>query len=179
MGVPTKIARGTIEITTDVHLVKAGEKVGPSEATLLNMLNISPFTYGLTVTTVYDDGTVFDPSILDITNDVLLERLSEGITLIASLSLALRLPTIAAVPHLVINNFKNLVAISLASDYTIDHVKELKELLDNPEALAAAQASAQAVAAPSGGASGSAAKEEAKEESAEESDDDMGFGGLF
>ena len=46
LGVPTKIARGTIEITTDLKLVEAGNKVGASEATLLNMLNISPFTYG-------------------------------------------------------------------------------------------------------------------------------------
>ena len=40
LGVPTKIARGTIEITSDLKLVEAGSKVGASEATLLNMLNI-------------------------------------------------------------------------------------------------------------------------------------------
>lgn len=40
LGVPTKIARGTIEITTDLKLIEAGNKVGASEATLLNMLNI-------------------------------------------------------------------------------------------------------------------------------------------
>jgi large subunit ribosomal protein LP0 len=41
LGVPTKIARGTIEITTDLKLIEAGNKVGASEATLLNLLNIS------------------------------------------------------------------------------------------------------------------------------------------
>ncbi|KAJ4372148.1 ribosomal protein P0 (A0) (L10E) [Neocucurbitaria cava] len=45
LGVPTKIARGTIEITADLKLIEAGNKVGASEATLLNLLNISPFTY--------------------------------------------------------------------------------------------------------------------------------------
>merc|ERR1719318_2355617 len=30
-----------------------GEKVGASEATLLNMLNISPFSYGLVIEKVY------------------------------------------------------------------------------------------------------------------------------
>uniref|UniRef100_A0A8H7TLY2 Large ribosomal subunit protein uL10 n=1 Tax=Bionectria ochroleuca TaxID=29856 RepID=A0A8H7TLY2_BIOOC len=59
LGVPTKIARGTIEITTDLKLVEAGSKVGPSEATLLNMLNISPFTYGMGIAQVYDDGQAF------------------------------------------------------------------------------------------------------------------------
>ena len=125
LGIPTKIARGTIEIVNDVHLIKAGSKVGPSEATLLNMLNISPFTYGLSVVQVYDNGTVFDPAILDITDDALLERLVAGIQEIACLSLALHYPTVVSVPHLLINNYKNLVAISLASDYCIPQVKEV------------------------------------------------------
>ena len=32
---------------SEVHLIKKDEKVGASEATLLNMLKISPFSYGL------------------------------------------------------------------------------------------------------------------------------------
>nr|6R84_r Chain r, 60S acidic ribosomal protein P0 [Saccharomyces cerevisiae]6R86_r Chain r, 60S acidic ribosomal protein P0 [Saccharomyces cerevisiae]6R87_r Chain r, 60S acidic ribosomal protein P0 [Saccharomyces cerevisiae] len=59
LGVPTKIARGTIEIVSDVKVVDAGNKVGQSEASLLNLLNISPFTFGLTVVQVYDNGQVF------------------------------------------------------------------------------------------------------------------------
>nr|6GQ1_P0 Chain P0, 60S acidic ribosomal protein P0 [Saccharomyces cerevisiae S288C]6GQB_P0 Chain P0, 60S acidic ribosomal protein P0 [Saccharomyces cerevisiae S288C]6GQV_P0 Chain P0, 60S acidic ribosomal protein P0 [Saccharomyces cerevisiae] len=55
LGVPTKIARGTIEIVSDVKVVDAGNKVGQSEASLLNLLNISPFTFGLTVVQVYDN----------------------------------------------------------------------------------------------------------------------------
>merc|ERR1712224_14782 len=46
-----------------------GDKVGMSDSTLLNMLGISPFTYGLVIQKVYDSGTVFDPAILDITDD--------------------------------------------------------------------------------------------------------------
>lgn len=50
----------------DVHILKEGDKVGASDATLLNMLNISPFNYGLLVEMVYDSGTIFEPKILDI-----------------------------------------------------------------------------------------------------------------
>jgi len=67
LSIPTKIAKGTIEILSKVHLIKAGERVGASEATLLNMLDISPFTYGLVIQMVYDDGTVFEPHVLDMT----------------------------------------------------------------------------------------------------------------
>lgn len=58
----------------DVQLMKEGDKVGASEATLLNMLNVSPFTYGLVVLQVYDQGTVFSPKVLDITDDDLAQR---------------------------------------------------------------------------------------------------------
>merc|ERR1719427_2610497 len=51
--IPTKISRGSIEIVNSVHLLKPGDKVGASDATLLNMLKISPFTYGLEVCQVY------------------------------------------------------------------------------------------------------------------------------
>merc|ERR1711977_510276 len=79
LGVPTKIARGTIEITTDLKLVEAGTKVGASEATLLNMLNISPFTYGMKVSQIFDQGNLFTPDVLDVGEDVLLERFMSGI----------------------------------------------------------------------------------------------------
>ncbi|MEJ1281282.1 hypothetical protein NN561_012231 [Cricetulus griseus] len=46
LGITTKISRGDIEILSDVQLRKTGGKVGASEATLLNMLNISPSPLG-------------------------------------------------------------------------------------------------------------------------------------
>jgi large subunit ribosomal protein LP0 len=42
LGIPTKIARGAIEIVSPVQILTRDTRVGPSEATLLNMLNISP-----------------------------------------------------------------------------------------------------------------------------------------
>lgn len=58
-------------------MIKEGERVDASAATLLNMLNISPFTYGLIVQQVYDSGTVFEPKILDIKPEDLRERFME------------------------------------------------------------------------------------------------------
>ena len=49
LNIPTKINKGTVEITTDVHLIHTGTKVGSSEATLLAKLGIKPFSYGLIV----------------------------------------------------------------------------------------------------------------------------------
>lgn len=49
LSIATKISRGTIEILSKVHLIKVDEKVGASEATLLQMLKIYPFAYGFKI----------------------------------------------------------------------------------------------------------------------------------
>lgn len=120
LGIPTKIARGTIEIVSDVKVVTAGTRVGPSEATLLNMLNISPFTYGMTVVQIYDSGNTFPPAVLDVGEDELIQRFLTGITTIASISLALNYPTIVSVTHCLVNSYKNLLAVSLMTEYTFE-----------------------------------------------------------
>ena len=55
---------------------------------------------------------------------------------------------------------------------------QMKEILENPEAFAAASAAAAAAAAPAAGASGKKAAPVAakKAETEEESEEDMGFG---
>ena len=44
---PVRTTATTIEITNDVSLIKEGSIVGVSEAALLALLNILPFSYGL------------------------------------------------------------------------------------------------------------------------------------
>jgi large subunit ribosomal protein LP0 len=111
LNIPTKIARGTIEIVSEIHLVFAGSRVGSSEATLLNMLNISPFTYGMRIVKVYDAGEIFSPEILDIEESVLLDQFMSGVKTIAAISLALNYPTLASVAHSLVNSYKNLLAV--------------------------------------------------------------------
>lgn len=174
LSIPTKIARGTIEILNKVHLIKLNEKVGASEATLLNMLKISPFSYGLKILQVFDQGTVFEPSILDITDADLLKTVMEAIRNLASVSLQIGYPTSASVPHSIMNGFKNVLAIAVATEIDFKEAEQAKAILSDPEAFAAAAAAA-AAAAP---AAEEKKEEETakKEESEEESDDDMGFG---
>lgn len=112
LNIPTKINKGSVEITADVHLIKTGDKVGraelmqqagslelrllvpgrtsvwwarrhsgrarrysaaqppprppqvgASEATLLSKLGIKPFSYGLIIQQVYDNGSLYDPKV--------------------------------------------------------------------------------------------------------------------
>jgi len=172
LSIPTKITKGTIEIISDVPLIKAGDKVGLSEATLLNMLKISPFTYGLIVQKVYDSGSVFDPEILDITPEDLQAKFMQGVATVAAVSLQIGYPTMASAPHSIVNGMKNLLAIAAVTDITFKEAETVKAFLADPSKFAAAVA-APAAAAP---AAQAAAAPAAKEEEPEEEDDDMGFG---
>lgn len=129
LGVPTKISRGTIEIISDVHLIKAGTRVGPSEAALLNMLNISPFTYGLTIVSVFSEGALFDPKILDVEPEKMIANLVSGISTIASISLALGYPTIAAVPHLLVNGYKKVFSVAMGSEFSFEAADKVSDCL--------------------------------------------------
>jgi len=172
LAIPTKITKGTIEILSEIHLIKQDEKVGASEAALLQMLNIKPFHYGLGINQVYDNGAVFSPEILDITDDDILKRFTSGISNIAAASLAIGYPTVASVPHSVVNGFKNIAAVCLEADIDIPQIATIKEYLADPSKFAAAAAPVEA-AAPAA----EEKKEEAKKEESESgSDDDMGFG---
>jgi large subunit ribosomal protein LP0 len=177
LGVPTKIARGTIEITIDLKLVEANTKVGASEATLLNMLNISPFTYGMGISQVYDNGQVFPPSVLDIEEKQLLGVFSSAINTIATISLAANYPTLPSVIHSVINGYKKVISVALATEYSYPAIEELKDRIANPDAYASA--TPVAAAASSSSAAATKAEEKKEESEKEESDDEGGFGDLF
>lgn len=172
LSIPTKITKGTIEILNKVHLIKEGTRVGASEATLLTMLNITPFTYGLEIQQVYDAGSVYPPNVLDIKPEDLIAKFMETSRSIAALSLAIKYPTCASVPHTVVNTFKKLLALSIKTDYTFKQSEKIKEYLKDPSKFAVAAPAASPSKAPAAAAK----KEEKKPEPESESDEEMGMG---
>jgi len=175
LAIPTKIARGTIEILNDVHLIKKGDKVGASEATLLNMLNVSPFSYGLVLIHVFEDGALYDASVLEIDLNELRTRFLSGVRNVAALSLAIGYPTLASAPHSIVNGLKKLIAVAVATDIDFPAADRAKAYLKDPSAFAAAAPAAAAPAAKKE----EAKKEAKKEEKKEESEGEGGFGDLF
>lgn len=167
LNIQTKIARGTIEIVSDIHLLKPGDKVGMSEATLLNMLKISPFSYGLKVVQCFEDGSVFDPSILDITPEDIRAKFMASVNNVAAASLKIGYPTVVSAPHSIANGLKKLMAVAAATEITFKECEQMKAFLADPSAFASAAPVAAAEAAPAAAA--------AAEESEDASDSDMGF----
>ncbi|GBF91776.1 60S acidic ribosomal protein P0 [Raphidocelis subcapitata] len=167
LNIATKINKGTIDIVNDVHLIKAGDKVGASEAALLGKLGVKPFKYGLEILKVYEGGALFDAAVLAITDEVLGASVAAAIANVAALSLAVGYPTLASIPHSVVNAYKNVLAIAVETDYSFPQADKVKEYLADPSKFASA--------APAPAAGGAAAAAPAKEEPEEEEEEDMGF----
>jgi large subunit ribosomal protein LP0 len=174
LNIQSKIVKGQVEIINDVKLIVTGQKVGSSESTLLAKLSIKPFQYGLNILTIYDEGSLYEASVLDMTDDIILGKFKSGLQNVAAVALALRVPSIAAVPHTLKQAYKNILSVSLATDFTIKQTESLKAYLANPSAFAAATPAA------TGGAkdqkAAPAKEEKKKEEPKEEEDEDMGLG---
>lgn len=171
LQIGTKISRGQIEIVSDMLITKAGDKVGNSEAVLLQKLNIRPFSYGVVITTVYENGSIFSPKVLDLTEDDLCAKFVTGLRNVAAVSLEIGFPTLASIPHSVANAFKTLVAIAVECEsFSFAKAAPFKAYLADPSAFAAA-------AAPVAG--GAAAAVAVVEEEEEEEADIGGASDMF
>ncbi|EKX44202.1 large subunit ribosomal protein P0, cytoplasmic [Guillardia theta CCMP2712] len=171
LGIATKITKGNIEVIKQVQLAKVGEKVGSSEAVLMGKLGLKPFEFGLIVTKLFDGESVIDPSVLDIDDEDIRKCFQQGIGRITSIGLSIGYPVPSACPHLLINAFKNLVALALTTDIDFAAAAEIKDMVANPEKYGGGAAAAAPAA---GGGAAPAAAAKAPEPEPEE-EEDMGF----
>jgi len=147
LQIPTKINKGAVEIMSDVTILTEGHKCGASQVALLNKLNIRPFSYGLVIRKVYDDGSILSPSILDISAHDISDFLSAAIQNVAAVGLATGIPNKASFPHILADAFKNLLAVAVETSYDFPQAHAMKEAIKNPGARAAAAPAASAAPA--------------------------------
>jgi len=173
LNIPTKINKGQIEMVSRVHLIQQGNKVSDSQAALLQKLNIRPFSYGLVVQNVYENGSVFDAAVLDMSESDLLGRFFGGVSTFAAASLGLGLPNKATLVHSINDAFKSLISVALGTDFKFARATPFADFLANPGAFASAAPAA------SGGGGGGAAAPAKKEAEPEPEPEVGGAGGLF
>jgi len=171
LNIASKINKGQIQIISDTLLVKKGEKVGVSQAVLLQKLKINPFRYGAVIDTVYDNGVVYGAEALNMSENDIIKSFQDGVAAVAAISMEADIPTVAACPHLLMNAFQALLGIAkqenacsfpIAEDY-FSHMSTA--VAAAPVATATTETKEEV-------------KEEKKEEEKEE-DDFGGFGDLF
>jgi large subunit ribosomal protein LP0 len=170
LNIATKIVKGQIELVSQVHIIVEGKRVGTSEAVLLKKLSIEPFAFGLQVVQVYDQGSVFDAKVLDLTDDMLTMKFMSGLKNIAAFSRELGVPCEAGAAHAVANGFRNIAALCAEIDFTFSEIETIKEFFADPSKFASL-----AVAAPAAGGGGGAPAAVAAAAAPEEEEEDMDF----
>eukprot|EP00921_Rhytidocystis_pertsovi_P009867 GHVQ01015826.1.p2 GENE.GHVQ01015826.1~~GHVQ01015826.1.p2 ORF type:complete len:273 (+),score=37.89 GHVQ01015826.1:387-1205(+) len=131
LGISTKIVKGQIEIQSQVHLIVKGDKVTASQSVLLQKLDIRPFAYGLELRQVYEEGSVYNADVLDITDEDILKKFQTGSQNVAALSRQIGLPTEASISHSIIEAFKFCTSLVVETDYTFPQMEQIKKYLDS------------------------------------------------
>merc|ERR1712159_267663 len=111
-------------------------------AALLAKLGIMPFAYGLVIEQVYDNGSLFAPEVLDITEDQIVARFKASAKNVAAVSIELGKPCAVSVPYSLLMAFSNLVAAAAA--FTFKEAEDVKKYLKDPSAFACAAPAAGA-----------------------------------
>ncbi|KAL4838722.1 hypothetical protein H8958_010405 [Nasalis larvatus] len=164
----TKMYGGSTEILSDVPLIKTGDKVGASEATLVIMQNISPSSFELIIQSVFDNCSICNPEVLDVAEETLHPCFLEGVCNAPSLCLQTGYPSVASVPYSIISGNKWVLPLFVKTDYTFLLAGKVKSISAAPSAFVAA-ASVDTAAT-----TGATAPD--KVEVKEESEEDMEFG---
>eukprot|EP00501_MAST-03F_sp_TOSAG23-6_P001177 GSMAST32.ASY1.ANO1.1221.1 assembled CDS len=122
LNVATKISKGQIEIVSDIKVCNVGERV-------------------------YDNGSLFSPAVLDITDDDLVYKFCQGVRNIAAVSLVVGYPTLASIPHSLTNAVMQCVALLHGAGSTYSFEKAELALAALPKPAAAEEPAAEEAAA--------------------------------
>ncbi|XP_020249350.1 60S acidic ribosomal protein P0-like [Asparagus officinalis] len=96
-----------------------------SEAALQTKFRIKPLSCGLAILSVYDNGSVLSPEVLNLTEEDLVDKFAAGVAMVASLSFALCYPTLAAALHMFVNTYKNILVVVVISIVSVEKVVAL------------------------------------------------------
>lgn len=69
---------------------------------------------------MFESGALYDPKVLDIKDEDLLSQVMAAVNNVAAISLELSYPTLASIPHSIINGYKNVLAVAVETDYSFD-----------------------------------------------------------
>ena len=117
LGITTKMSRGTTEILSDVWLIKTGDKAGASEATQLNVLRNSPFSFGMITSRCLTMAASTTVKCLT-SQRKLHSHFLEGVCSVASVCLQIGHLIVASLPHPIINGHKQVLALSAWTGYS-------------------------------------------------------------
>ncbi len=121
-GINARIEGSTIKVVKDSVVAKEGEVVSQAVAAALNKLGIKPLDIFLRVKAVYEDGTIFTPDVLDISEEETLAKIQTAYQRAFNLAVNSAYPTSETIEALVSKAFSHARNLALESAYPAEDI---------------------------------------------------------
>ena len=165
------INAGKVEIKADSIVAKEGEVISAALAGVLTRLGIEPLEVGLNLKAIFEEGTVYGKSVLDVDEEAIIADIKAQAAACHSLAIGLGYFVKENVSHFLGKGGKDSLALGVGTAYPA--AETLSELLTKAAAEAAGLMSGSAADAVAG-ANAPANEEPKKEEKAPAPAADMG-----
>jgi large subunit ribosomal protein L10 len=116
IGLKASVQNGKIAVLQDKVVVKAGEAINADVAAVLGMLKIEPLEIGLDLTFVYEDGMIYDQSVLDISTESYIEEFQRCVQHGINLSVNTNYPTKQTIDIMIQKTFMEAKALCVNAD---------------------------------------------------------------
>jgi large subunit ribosomal protein L10 len=132
VGILAAVEGGKIAIKKDKIIVKEGEVISSKVASILTKLGIEPMEIGLNLKAVYDNGTIYEKSVLDMDEEKLLNDIKLAHSYALNLALKINYFSKETIKILINKGYLNAKALESKIDFdTTEEIK--KEPKDNKE----------------------------------------------
>jgi large subunit ribosomal protein L10 len=115
-GLKTSVQGGKIAVMADKIVCKAGEKITQEVADVLSLLKIEPMEIGMDLAYVWEDGTIYDRTVLDVSVDDYINDLVRGVQHAVNLSVNTGYPTKLTVPIMIQKAFAEARTLAIEAD---------------------------------------------------------------
>jgi large subunit ribosomal protein L10 len=115
IGIPAAIEGGKIVVKKDTTLVKTGDPVPAPVAAMLPKLEILPMIVGMDLRSAFDDGTIYERSVLDIPDDYYSTMFATAAFNARALGVAIAFPTKETIIPLIAKAFRETMGLSISA----------------------------------------------------------------
>ena len=116
VGLKTSVQAGKIAVMQDKVVCKMGEKITQDLVDVLSLLKIEPMEIGLDLTFVWEDGTVYGKSVLDVSAEDYINEMTRCVTYAVNLSVNTVYPTKLTAPIIIQKAFAEARTLALERD---------------------------------------------------------------
>ncbi len=132
VGIPAAIQEGKVVIKSDKLLVKTGEKISADVALMLTRLEIFPIEIRMSIHAVFEDGSIYQPNVLDINIDEFIGKIKQASSNSFNLAIETGWTNKLTIKPLIMKAYNN--SFNLAMECKITNKETVKFLLSKAQA---------------------------------------------